>query len=255
MSDLVRSLLDRVPPNRLLVATDFDGTLAPIVERPDEARPLPGAEEALRRLRAAVARVAIITGRAEDDVRRRLDVEGVAVLGDYGRPPPSAADREALREFNSRAEAAVSRWPGVRLEAKPGSTSVHYRENPAAGPELLAELAPLASRLGLDARDGKRVVEVLPAGWDKSRALAGLMEEERVAGAVYCGDDTGDRRCFELLAASPLPHLAIGVRGADVPDDLFGACDAVLEGPRECLSLLSELAAESERRLTRPPRP
>jgi trehalose 6-phosphate phosphatase len=246
--DAIQSLVARVPPERLLVATDFDGTLARIVQHPLDARPLPGAPEALRRLRDSVLRVAIITGRSEAMLREVLPLNGILVLGDYGRPDPTELELRALDEFNRNATDLIAHRPGIRLEAKPGSTSIHYRDRPASGAGLFEEVRPLAERFGLDVRRGRMVVEVLPGGWDKSRALERLIEVERAGGAIYCGDDEGDRRCFELLAASELPHLAVGVRSEEAAPDLFEACDLVVNGPEEAVAFLNRLAGEIDRR-------
>lgn len=246
--DAVRSLLARVPPERLLVASDFDGTLAPIVQHPLDARALPGAREALERLSESVLRVAIITGRSEAMLRQVFPVDGVLVLGDYGRPDPTEPELRALKEFNRHATELIARRSGLRLEAKPGSTSIHYRDRPASGEGLLEEVRPVAERFGLDVRRGRMVVEIVPGGWDKSRALKRLIEEERAGGAVYCGDDEGDRRCFELLSASELPHLAVGVRSEEAAPDLFEACDLVVKSPQEAVQFLSRLADETDRR-------
>lgn len=252
-SDLLQRLLARVPAERLLVATDFDGTLAGIVQHPADARPLAGAVEALEELRDSVLRVAILTGRSAAALRDVLGAEGVLVLGDYGRPDPSEADRRALRAFNREVTSLLARRKGIRVEEKPGSTSIHYRDRPSAGEGLLEEVRPLAQAAGLDVRSGRMVVEILPGGWDKARALDRLITEERAAGVVYCGDDEGDRGCFELLARSPLPHLGVGVSSPEAPADLFAACDLVVDGPEAAVELLRRLAAATRRRRGRGP--
>ena len=246
--DLVTGLLDRVPAPRLLVASDFDGTLSAIVQHPADARPLAGAAEALAALRDTVLAVAILTGRSAAALRQVLPVEGLLVLGDYGRPDPTEPELRALRGFNRQVTSLLARHDGIRVEEKPGSTSIHYRDRPEAGAGLLEEVRPLARAAGLDVRAGRMVVEVLPGGWDKARALQRLMTEERAGGVVYCGDDEGDRGCFELLAGSDLPHIAAGVRSGEAPPGLFERCDVVLESPEAAVALLSRLAAEIRRR-------
>lgn len=246
--DPVGAFIEAGDPARALVATDFDGTLSAIVSVPAAARPLPGAAEQLTRLAHLVLAVAVISGRGQADLQRLLPVPGLRLLGDYGRPAPSPDERQALRRFATEATALIAGLPGVALEAKAGSTSVHHRANPAAGPELLSTLAPVAERHGLEARPGRLVVEVLPAGWDKARALAALVEELDPAAVVFSGDDTGDRGCFTYLSTLDRPHLAIGVRSPEAPADLFADCDLVVDGPERNLAVLSRLAGGWARR-------
>src|SRR5579859_6499352 len=89
---LVERFIGAVEPAGALVATDFDGTLAPIVNEPGAARPLPGVLELLTRLTALVMAVAVISGRAEADLKRLLPVPGLRLLGDYGRRSATAAE-------------------------------------------------------------------------------------------------------------------------------------------------------------------
>lgn len=244
----VDRFVEAVAPDTALVATDFDGTLARIVPTPGEARALPGALETLTALVELTCAVAIISGRSEKDLHRLVPVSGVRLLGDYGRPAPGPDDRAALERFNVEAAAAARSFAGVRVEAKAGSSSVHFRANPAAGEQLLTALAPLAAAHGLEARRGRLVLEIVPAGWDKARALQALIDELRPRAAVFAGDDTGDRGCFTYLSTFEGPHLVIGVSSPEAPPDLFEACDLVLDGPEANLSVLRRLAMGWARR-------
>lgn len=244
-------LLAAVEPSQLLVATDFDGTLSEIVPEPADARPLPGALEALRSLKETVKTVAVLSGRSPAALRELVPLEGILLLGDYGRAAPTGSELAALQSFNAAAAEIVSRFSGVRLETKPASTSIHYRDRPESGPAVFAELAPLARAHGLDVRRGRMVVEVLPGGWDKARALGRLVEETRPAGVVFAGDDYGDRRCFEYLRSLDVPHLAVGVASAETPPEVFEACDLVVEGPAAAVELFRRLAREATRRRSR----
>ncbi|HEX6548242.1 MAG TPA: trehalose-phosphatase [Candidatus Dormibacteraeota bacterium] len=229
--------------DRLLIATDFDGTLAAIVPEPADARPLPGAIEVLQELVPRVLRVAIVSGRSTADLQRLLPVEGLLLLGDYGQPDSRPSDLDALGRFNLAAAELVARFPGLQLEEKPASTSLHFRARPAPGPELLDQAQKLAEPLGLAVRRGRLVVEVLPGGWDKARALRHLLEELAPKAALYGGDDYGDRGCFEYLASLEMPHLAVGVSSPETPAEVFAACDLVVEGPERYLELFTRLAA------------
>jgi trehalose 6-phosphate phosphatase len=245
---LVDRFVEAVEPARALVATDFDGTLSPIVHEPGAARPLPGVVEQLTRLTGLVMAVAVISGRAEADLKRLLPVPGLRLLGDYGRQSATAAEAAHLRAFNAEAQATAGRFDGVRVEAKPGSTSVHFRDNPAAGEALLTELQQRARSHDLEARAGRMVVEVVPAGWDKAAALRQLVTELEPVGVVFSGDDRGDRGCFTYLSTLDRPHLVMGVASPEAPADLFASCDLVLDGPEANAQVLSRLAAGWDRR-------
>ncbi len=229
------------------MASDFDGTLADIVDEPDRARPLPAALDALRALRDAVAAVAVISGRGQADLERLVDLSGVRLLGDYGQPATGPPD-PALARFHPTLQALIDPIPGSRLEVKPGALAVHFRQRPAAGAEVLQALARPAAEAGLEVRPGRMVVEILPRGWDKSRALEALVTETGCQGVVFLGDDYGDRGCFEYLAGLQLPHLGVGVASAETPPEVFAACDLVVEGPRAAAGFLSELARAARAR-------
>ena len=241
LDKLVGRLLQDVTPGRLLVASDFDGTLSPIVARPEDAAPKPAALEALRALLNLGVAVAVVSGRGRAALERSLPVGGLVLLGDYGLEKPSAADLDALGKFNQAAAARIARLDGVVLEVKPGSTSIHYRENPAAGHLLLDELEPLATAQGLRAGRGRMVVEVRPQSADKGAALARLVERLRPAAVAFAGDDEGDRSAFEVAARQPR-HLVVGVASAESGPDLFQACDAVVAGPDGWVAVLQRLA-------------
>ena len=246
--DPLSAFVARAEPARALVATDFDGTLSAIVPVPASARPLPGALDALRSLAETAGAVAVISGRSQSDLRRLLPVPGLRLLGDYGRPEPTPAERARLAAFNQEVETAIAGVRGARVEAKPGSTSVHYRDHPAAGPGLFERVRPLAEAHGLDVRRGRLVLEAVPAGWDKARALAGLVEELDPSAVVFAGDDHGDRGCFTYCSTLERPHLAIGVTSVETAPEVFEDCDLLVEGPEACVSLLSRMAAEWARR-------
>ena len=210
-------------PGQALLATDFDGTLAPIVADPRAARPLPGAVPALRRLARAVGTVAVITGRpaAEAVACGGLDaVAGLIVLGHYGwqrwqdgeltgpdSPPAVQAARRELPGVLSRAGAADGTW----VEDKVHALAVHTRRAADPGSALAALRGPLgdlAERLGLAAEPGRMVIELRPPGMDKGTALPRLARERAAAAVLFCGDDLGDLPAFAAVrvlraAASP----------------------------------------------------
>ncbi len=240
-------VLNGVRPRDMLLATDFDGTLAPIVPEADQARALPESLAALEELAGSLGTVAVISGRSTDALRRLLPLAGVELLGDYGLTDPTPAETAALAEFNRAAGGLVDGFEGVHLEAKPGSTAVHHRSRPELGEELLGLLRPLAEAMGLRAGRGRMVVEVRPARADKAVALERLIKERRPAAILFLGDDEGDRAALELVGRQSVPHLAVGVRSDEAPHDLFDSCGLVVDGPPAAAGFLSRLARWASR--------
>jgi trehalose-phosphatase len=235
--------LANVAAGRLLVISDFDGTLSEIVAKPEDARLAAGAGAALKALAKAVLRVCILSSRGSPQLRRLVPVRGVELLGDYGMTAVTERQASALRVFNEEAKRRVERWPGVRVEEKPGSTAIHYRNAPTARTKLDAGLAALARKQGLVWSPGRAVFEVRPKAADKSIAVVRLIELLEPAALVYLGDDENDRPVFELLANHTTPHFTVGVRSDEVPRGLFNRCDLVVDGPLEAVAFLSRLAA------------
>ena len=204
---------------RPLLAFDFDGTLAPIVARPDEARVPESVSQGLAEL-ARDLPVAIITGRSVADVRTRLGFEPQFVIGNHGaedpnvpRPAPASQPLDALRQ-RIAAHAGDLAAAGVSVEDKRLSLALHYRlaRDPGAAlvsiEALLQGIEPSLKRFG-----GKCVVNVLAAGLpDKGDALAALVQRSNVAAAVFVGDDVNDEAVF--MRAEP-PSLTIRIGGDD----------------------------------------
>jgi trehalose 6-phosphate phosphatase len=205
---------------RPLLAFDFDGTLAPIVARPDEARVPESVSQGLAEL-ARDLPVAIITGRSVADVRTRLGFEPQYVIGNHGAEDPNlprqAQDNQPLDALRQRiaAHADDLAAAGVSVEDKRLSLALHYRlaSDPGAAlvsiEALLQGIEPSLKRFG-----GKCVVNVLAAGLpDKGDALAALVRRANVAAAVFVGDDVNDEAVF--MRAEP-PSLTIRI-GDDDP--------------------------------------
>jgi len=246
-------------PGGALIALDFDGTLAPIVAEPADARALPAATAALRRLSGRAGTLAVITGRPAADAARFAgldDVPGIVVLGHYGRqrwlggvltaPPPPAglADARArLPGVLAGAGAADGTW----IEDKGDALAVHTRRT-ARPDEALARLrgplAELAAATGLAVEPGRMVVELRPPGSDKGQALRALVAERGSSAVLYCGDDLGDRPAFAAvrdLRAAGRPGLAVCSGSAEVTE-LADESDLVVDGPAGVVALLEALA-------------
>ncbi len=188
---------------RPLLAFDFDGTLAPIVARPDDARiPLPVA----RRLAQLARRwpVAVVTGRAVADVRDRLGFEPRHVVGNHGIEDPSreapahwvgALDPLRRRLNQRRAELDAL---GIRAEDKRFSLALHYRlaHDEARARAMIDELLQSPDP-GLSVEGGKCVVNVMAEGApDKGDTVLALVERSGADAALFIGDDDNDESVF-----------------------------------------------------------
>jgi len=233
--------LGDVYPGQLLLATDFDGTLAPIVGQPDLARALPANLALLDRLIELGVHVAVISGRAQNDLRAKFPISGSRIMGENGIGQTTEAERRALDRFNRKVGRLVAQYAGVWLEPKPGSTSVHYRGAPDARPWVQATALPIADGLGLVAIMGRMVVEVRPQRADKARAISVLIAGLQPKGVIYAGDDEPDHSVFRLLNEIPRRHLSIGVCSVERPVPSFGECDLVVDGPDGMCSFLRGL--------------
>ncbi|HEX6930962.1 MAG TPA: trehalose-phosphatase [Streptosporangiaceae bacterium] len=246
-------------PARSLIALDFDGTLAPIVPDPEQARALPAAVTALRELTPLVGTMAVVTGRPARtavDYASLRQVPGVVVLGHYGRqrwsdgrldtpPPPEglAVAKERLPSVLAAANAPDGTW----IEDKGDAVAVHTRRaaDPAAALEQVsAPLSRLAADTGLRAEPGRLVIELRPDGSDKGTALTALAAERARSAVLYCGDDLGDRPAFAAirrLRAGGLPGIAVCSGSAEVAD-LAAEADLVVDGPEGVARLLAAIA-------------
>jgi len=249
----------RREPGRALVATDFDGTLAPIVADPREARADPGAVAGLRGLAGLVGTLAVITGRpaAEAVELGGFDgIHGLIVLGHYGLerweegelsappvPPGVAAARERLPGVLADAGAAEGVW----VEDKGSALAVHTRRtaDPVAALAALKEaLAGLAADVGLVVEPGRMVIELRPPGMDKGAALTGLVAERGAGSVLFAGDDLGDLAAFAAVRAlreDGYPGVTVCSASGEV-SELAAEADLVVDGPGGVAALLSWLA-------------
>ena len=244
----------RARPGSALVAVDYDGTLAPVVARPEDAVPAPGAVAALTRLAASVGRVAVVTGRPADVVVRLgglADVPGLQVLGQYGAQRWSGGELTSPPELPgvalARAELpALVEAEGARLEDKGLSLVVHTRTAPdpsGALGRLQAPVGELATRVGLEAHPGRLVIELRPPGHDKRGALLSLCEPAPSA-VLFAGDDRGDLPAYdavEELRARGVPGLLVCSASDEGPAELRERADLVVDGPLGVVAVLAEL--------------
>ena len=209
-AELRRVIVQLARTPRLLVACDYDGTLAPIVADPNLAKPLPESVHALRSLAALPATTtAVISGRALRDLATlsRLPAE-VHLVGSHGSEfdvgfvhelEPEATQ---LRTNLQRAlQEIVTGRPGVTLENKPASVAVHVRraEPDVAQAVLLAVRTGPATWDGVQVTEGKEVIELAVVQTDKGNALDTLRHQVGATAAMFIGDDVTDEKAFSRL--------------------------------------------------------
>jgi trehalose 6-phosphate phosphatase len=202
--DALGRLRDRRP---LLVASDYDGVLAPLVDDPSAAAPLPGVADVLTRLAAVPdVTVAMVSGRGVDDLRTTSGFGGpLRWIGSHGAEfdGPLAADladrRDALRH---RLAPVVAGTPGARLEVKPASVAVHVRQvADRDGARALLDRIRSTADASLTLKPGKDVLELAVTDADKGSALRRLRDELGASAAMYLGDDRTDEDGFRALDA------------------------------------------------------
>jgi trehalose 6-phosphate phosphatase len=227
-------------PARAALLLDFDGVLAPIVARPEDAYPPAETRAELQRLVPRYGLVAVVSGRPGEDVRKRVAVEGVVYAGAHGLELDPEAERwqQQIADFASAAP-----WPAGEIELKGLTVAFHFRQHAdeqAALLELEALAADARSR-GLVARFGRKVLEVLPpVDSNKGTAVRQLLGEAGLTRALVAGDDTTDLDAFE--AVEPLEHkVRVAVVADESPSLLAEQAELVLHSTGEFLDLLRQL--------------
>jgi trehalose 6-phosphate phosphatase len=217
------------------------------VARPELARPVDGARDALAGLVQRFRTVAIVTGRRSEEVAALVDLPHVAYVGLYGLEDGAT---ELVTAVVPRAEAAVAEVPEAWVEDKGVSVAVHYRQAPdpvSARAALLVALQPVATGAGLELIQGKMVVELVPPDRPlKGGAVERLVGERALEALLYAGDDHADLDAFsalDRLSASGEVGVTVrvAVRGPETPRALVEAADVVAEGPQGLVDLLRTL--------------
>ena len=233
------SLLARLAeePARAALFFDVDGVLAPIVPRPEDASVPDETRSELARLRDRYALVACVTGRMSADADRIVGVDRLVYVGLHGLELDPEADRwrEAIHRFAGEVD-----WP---VEDKELTVSFHYRDadDEQAARAALERVARRAEDVGLRARFGRKVLEVLPpVAATKGTAVRRLLERSGLARALYAGDDTTDLDAFAALEDLEL-GVRIAVASEEGPEALRESADVVVAGPEQLAELLARL--------------
>ncbi|MEO7428960.1 MAG: trehalose-phosphatase [Acidimicrobiales bacterium] len=253
MGDKRRALVEslRADPAHTAILLDFDGTLAPIVDDPALAVPLPGITDALTALHEAYGLVAVVSGRPVDYLRAHLPA-GPTLVGLYGleelrdgavETHPDAAPWRAV--IDDLAEAAGAELPpAVGVEHKGLSLTLHLRRH-ADLAELVDDWASLAAeRTGLLLRRARMSAELHPpVATDKGTVVRGLVAGHHVA--CFIGDDVGDLPAFDALdgfVAAGGAGVRFVVESSELDAGLRARADLLLAGPEAVLELLLALA-------------
>ncbi|HET7463707.1 MAG TPA: trehalose-phosphatase [Longimicrobium sp.] len=256
--------LERVPDwaegwrgaGALVLLLDFDGTLAPIVDRPELAAMPNETRRALERLMARPGvEVAVVSGRGLADVRERAAIPGIAYAGNHGMEIhgpgidrvhlEAAAARPLLERAAAELAAAIAPIPGAFVEDKELTLSVHFRLAPR---DRLDELNAIIHRVvdpipGVHVTHGKQVTEVRPdVDWNKGKAVLFLLEQmDPPPGApvLYLGDDRTDEDAFRALRE--WSGAGEGILVSEHPEDDSAATCHVRE-PAEVAQVFAALA-------------
>jgi trehalose 6-phosphate phosphatase len=228
-------------PERAAVILDVDGTLAPIVSRPEDAAVPAETRAELERIAVRYRLLAFVSGRMGEDARRMVGVDRAEYVGVHGLElaPEAERWRDPLREL------AETDWPWGQVEDKRLTVSFHYRnaDDEQAAVAQAEEIAGRARELRLVARFGRKVLEVRPpVEADKGTALVQLLREADVSRALFAGDDTTDLDAFRGLREAGLElAVCVAVASAEGPSELVDQADLVVASPEELLELLRRL--------------
>lgn len=217
--------IDALMAGRPLLAFDFDGTLAPIVARPEDARVSPGLCDHLGLL-SAVLPTAIVTGRSVADVRHRLGFEPHSIIGSHGAETPLGTQHPATRtDWQAtlaparqllQAQQARLAATGIHLEDKSQSLALHHRLAPDQGlaqqliDDLVRRLPP-----GLRTFGGKCVLNIVAEDApDKGDAVNALARHLGCSQGLFIGDDVNDEPAFQK---APDGWLTVRIGPEDTP--------------------------------------
>ena len=236
--------------------SDFDGTLAPIADRPDlAALPVETKETLVQLGRLDKYLLGIVSGRSLEDVSSRIGIPGLIYAGNHGLEikgpgidfvhPGAGEFKQTLQEVDLRLRRELADIPGVIIEQKSLTLSVHYRLTPGGLVEgvqtrFAAAMAPMLAPGKLKITRGKKVLEVRPQfDWDKGKAIIKLQEMyPETSLTVFFGDDLTDEDGFAVVQDKG--GLAVFVGPAGEPTCALHRLDSP-EEVAQTLKLMLEL--------------
>jgi trehalose 6-phosphate phosphatase len=264
ITDALRPLTDR--PGEAAVLCDIDGTLAPIVQRAEEATVPEGTSRLLGRIARRYRLVACISGRGATEARRIVGVGGIAYAGSHGAElllpgqgqaelvPAFATWAGRVREFALGKDSPELRMMRVRIEDKGAIVAFHWRGAPdeAAALTAVEGIAAEAESAGLLTHWGRKVLEIRPpVPIDKGQAVRELIRRTPVRAAFFGGDDATDLDVFDVLAEMRSDGtldaaVCVGVRSDEGPAAIVERADLVVDGTPGFVQVLEILGATSD---------
>ncbi len=243
----------REHPERTAVLSDFDGTLALLVNDPLEARLLEGSVEALTRLTQKYGLVGVVSGRPVSFLAQHLTVSGLWVSGLYGLE--SMIDGEIVEMEEALPWRSVvgevvhltrEALPGLIAEDKGLSMTIHFRTAPEREAEVREWVDQVAISSGLLVREAKASMELHPPVLaDKGSVIEAKVQAHGGLETVcFLGDDRGDLPAFAALTRlgeDGMRVVRIAVRTPETPDALLSQADLSVDGPQGALTFLEAL--------------
>lgn len=253
----IEPLLPVIRQRPLGLLSDIDGTLSPIVPRPEDATVPEAIRVPLRQLAAKGVKVALITGRSLEMARRMVGLDDASYAADHGltlwlegrrEAAPGLAEYDALaRQAEDDLRALSQTVPGVQLENKGALLAVHYRraEGPGAREAILETLARSQAAQRFRLQEGRMVVELRPPlQADKGTALEMLIARLGLQAVICLGDDITDIDMFaslRSLRAERLAGASVVVASREAAPEVGQAADYAVEGQEGVEWLLSEM--------------
>ncbi|MCC6616884.1 MAG: trehalose-phosphatase [Anaerolineae bacterium] len=248
---------------RLGLVTDVDGTISPIVSRPEAAQVTPRSRELLTALAARLALVGVISGRAAADVRERVGVAEMVYVGNHGMERWTDDHVQVVPEVQAYRPALVAVAEGIRAHLPPGAQiddkgatySIHYR-NVADPARTKTEVTPLLLQLsaehGIKLVQGRMIFELRPPlEIDKGTAFTALVRDYQLDAAIYLGDDTTDadalHACQRLRESGECYAIGVGVLADETPAAVIESADVVAQGIEQVEDFLAWLDAHRPR--------
>jgi trehalose 6-phosphate phosphatase len=252
----------RESPGATAVLTDIDGTLAPIVERHDQAAVSEEARQVLSELSGSYGLVGCISGRRAEEARDLVGLDDIGYAGNHGLElllpgesdlrfdPAIRGHEEDAASYLAGLDREALAAQGIRIEDKGPIQALHWRGAPdeRAAEARAREVAAGAGRAGLDCRWGRKVLELRPkGGGGKEAAVAALLATDGLDAAIYAGDDRTDldafRRLRELHERGRLrAAVCVGVLSEEGPAEIAQESDLTVEGTEGWLAVLRALA-------------